>query len=445
MLSLLLVPIAGAGVWVEDLDATSVVVVIEDKEGEHLGLCADDGQGQDAEPGDGVWACSDIPGQGELRVALLVDGDSIYSSAHGELPDGDITLSLGGDDLIVTKGRPEARDPTTPRQPRQAVIIEIDAGPLSQAPVVLLQGEGQAQLGCQDNGEFPDRVLNDDIATCGGVAPGTDLSVQIRTHTGQIDLSIAFDRGAGVVMARYDHGSLEATDWPLLPPRLDLSAAAPQEDVPEPGLEPAPVPLPQMERPQMEAPQGPALPQMERPQMEAPQGPSLPQMEAPQGSQPDQPRGGAPQGRPPGGASWWSLLLAVLTLAGGVWLGRRMRAGLPGALEWAHAPEGSSLERLEDELGPLILTRSRHGPVVVVAPADVVLPEGEPGPVLRATSHDVLDLAEALADLRRTHRLRMLSLVIADEALLTSPGEVGLDPIERLREELPPGTRGFLL
>ena len=122
-----------------------------------------------------------------------------------------------------------------------------------------------------------------------------------------------------------------------------------------------------------------------------------------------------------------------------------MRSGLPGDLEWAHTPDGSTLERVDEDLDALVRTRSRHGPVIVVAAPGVVVPEGEPGPVLRATSHDVLDLAEALGDLRRSHRLRMLSLVIADEALLTSPGDVGLTAAERLKAHLPPGTRAFLL
>ena len=400
LLSLLLLPHAAAGVWVEDLDAESVVLVVEDREGEHLGLCADDGQGADGTAGDAVWSCGDLPVGGEVRLGLMVDGARLAVSPRGQVPEGDLTLGLVEDTLRLSEGEPDAGVAGAPRPPRHAVLIEIDAGPLSQAPVVQLRGDREVQLPCRDNGDFPDRVQNDDIATCGGVAPGTDLQVQIRSHTGQVDLAVAFDASDSVLMARYSDGALQPTKWAALPAELDLSGAAPQE-VPEPGVLPTP------------DAQG------------APQG--------------------APQGQPPRGAPWWSLLLAALTLAGGIWLGRRMRGGLPGALEWAHAPDGSSLERVEGGLAELVLQRSHHGPVVVLAPSDAELPEGEPGPVLRATSPDVLDIAEALATLRRQHGLRSLSLVVADAALLTSPGEVGLDPLERLRGELPPGTRAFVL
>ena len=343
---------------------------------EVFNLCRDDGQVGDPTPGDGIWACGELP-DGEVWV--LVDGRRLLvgQARRGSAPSG-----------VAGPARP----------PTPAILVQIDAGPIEQIPMVALhppEGGEASQLSCHDNGEFPDPSADDAVAHCGGVAPARELRVEVRRSSGNFEQPVSFEGDDAVLFVRFDGVRYTTEPWEIGGVETSSSAVSGGG-----GGAPA-------------GAGGPAA------------------------------GGGGGEG-PPRGAPWWSLLLAAVALVAGVGLGRFRRGDLPSGLAWASPSGPGTLEERGGSLQDEVLAASRRGPVVVVSRADQ-LPEGEPGPVLRATSHDVLDLLDALAELRRRRGIQRVELVIEDVALLQSPGEVGLSPLDRLRSELPSGTRALVL
>ena len=122
----------------------------------------------------------------------------------------------------------------------------------------------------------------------------------------------------------------------------------------------------------------------------------------------------------------------------------RRRAGLPAHLRPARAPQAAKIVVSPEFLWDLVESQARLGVVVVLTGPETPLPEAAPGPVLRATSEDALDLAEALHALRRVDPLRTISVVLAADRPLTSPGEVGVTARERLLGLAPEGVTLFV-
>jgi hypothetical protein len=342
---------------------------------EVFNLCRDDGKVGDPTPGDGIWACGELP---EGEVWVLVDGRRMLvgQAQRGSAPSG-----IAG----------------SPVTPAPAILVQIDAGATQQIPMVALHpavGE-MVQLSCHDNGEFPDSSADDSVAHCGGVAPSRELRVEVRRSSGNFEQPVVFEGEDAVLFVRFDGLRYSTEPWELGGTAATASAVSGGGGG---------------------APSGAG-------------GPAA--------------GGGGGEG-PPRGAAWWSLLLAGAALVAGVGLGRWRRGDLPTGLAWAQPAGPGAVEERRGPLDELVLEASRRGPVVVLC-GDRDLPEGEPGPVLRATSADVLDLLDALSQLRSRRGIQRVDLVIEDVALLESPGEVGLKPLERLRSELPPGTRALLM
>lgn len=390
--------LASAGLTVTHADGQSVVVLLDDGEREHAQLCGDDGQGPDAVAGDGVWACAPPPVQGDARVGLVVDG-VLIGTGTGVVSDD--TLVRGGDPLQISAQVPAPGAEGVAQAPWPLAVLTVDAGPLDQAPMVALRGElGQVELACRDDGQFPDAAQNDDVATCAGPAPGRTLSVSLRLPGGARDMPLTVDPHAAVIQARWDGAALTQAPTGLLPAAVASSGAA--DVAPQPG--PGPDQPPQ--------PQGP---------QDAPPGAST---------------------GPGGGAVAWSVVGGLGLAVAGFWLGRRRRDHLPEHLAW---PQGDApvIETRSDALDDAVRTLSRRGPVVVLS--DAALPAGEPGPVLRCTSVDVLDVLESVALLRRQHGLRAVGVVVDRGVSLRAPGELGVSAVERLQADAPAGVTVWLL
>jgi hypothetical protein len=391
---LLWTALAHAGLAVDGADGRSVVVVLDDGEREHAQLCGDDGQGPDAVAGDGVWACAPPPVQGAVRVGLVVDGVLVGTGA-GDLSDD--TLVRAGDPLQISADSPTPGAAGAPQSPWPLAVLRIDAGALDQAPMVALRGElGEVELACRDDGAFPDAAQNDDVATCAGPAPGRELSVSLRLPGGARDVPLTVDAHAAVIHARWDGAALTQQGADLLP----APSAAPDAQPPQP------------------------------------QGDGQPAQPA----QPPQPA--APADGPSGGAVAWAVVSGLGLGLAGFWLGRRRREHLPEHLAW---PQGDAavLESRTDALDDAVRTLSRRGPVVVLGQGE--LPAGEPGPVLRCSSTDVLDVLESVELLRRQHGLRAIGVVVDRGVSLTAPGELGVSARERLQADAPAGVTVWFL
>lgn len=391
--------LAGA-FWLEGASGARSVLVLPDGRPEQVAVCADDGQGGDPVPGDGVWRCSG-PDASPAEWRVLLDGSSLVV-VRGQAPAGDWGLSLReGEGTLLAQQAP-TRTPGTPRPALAAMVMEVDRGPIQQAPVVDLLSHGaRAQLTCRDDGRFPDRAQNDAVAACAGPAPGQLLEVRVRGGWEEQVFTLNYPADAALMQARLTATGLQADRWVLAP---EGQAGAPQGAPPAPPVEGGVT-----------------------------------------GGEGARPEGG---GGPPGGALGVSVVLAGLTGAAAYAVGRRSRrSGLPVGLVWAQAAARPTLE--ERVLGPegldgLVRECSRQGLVVAVV-GDAPLPAGEPGPVLRATSEDALVLADALSALRRGGDLRGITVLVLGPDRIVSPGEVGLSPLERLLGDAPPGVRVLLV
>lgn len=379
--------------WVSEVgDARSVVVLRAEGDAEDAALCRDDGVEGDPRPGDGVFTCGELPPWvGGPRIVALLDG-ARGLPADGGVPEGPSWgLVARGRAAALVSGPPPDAAAGAPRPPVPAFVLEIDRGPVVQAPVVLLSGPGgRVELTCRDDGSFPDRAQNDSIATCAGPAPGYALEVSLRGGAESERYTARFPEGAAVLKARLTAEGLSPADWAMLSRPKGQDAAGPAGAPPQDG------------------------------------GP-------PQGAP------GGPTGRPPSWSLPFSLALCALTAAVTVALTGRRRAGLPAHLRHAHAPEAPRIVTRPAPLAELVAAQARLGVVVVLTQPETPLPEAGPGPVLRATSDDALDLAEALHALRRADPLRTVSVVLAADRPLRSPGEVGVTAQERLVAAAPPG------
>ncbi|MCP4808817.1 MAG: hypothetical protein GY913_01895 [Proteobacteria bacterium] len=346
-------------------------------------------------------------------VAVDASGASVPCSDDGrgddDVPgDGVWACDVATVDHAIVDGISRVSSPTlddtpgSPGQPRQAlraVSIAMDA------PASEVTASGNV-LTCRDDGVFPDAPGG--TPTCGGVAATTQLQLTFQTATGPIEANWTLDPQSGIGHAVFDGAGL-VVDTPTGTPEVHEHVDV-QPDQPT-GITQA---------------EQPAQPSATT---------STPTVEH------DASAGAGSNGT--SGSAWWALALAVLAGLVGVVLGRRMPRGLPAGLEWGHGAQRVAVEESSDSLDDVVLARSRRGPVIVVGPVEP--PPGEPGPVLRCPSLDVLDIADATAALVRAHGLSAITLVVPDPSALVSPGEVGLAPLERLRGELPPGTTAVLL
>ena len=332
----MLLPAAAAQPWVQAEDARSVLSV------------GPDGVQPCEQVDEASWVCP--PGD-----EALIDGTRLVAFSDGDAPSGG-------------EARPSER----------AVLVEVDRGPVDMAPMVQLRaGPDSVELSCSDDGRFPDRVGNDDVATCGGVGlPGASWEVEVRAGAKQ-SWTVAVGQGELVQLRLTD--AAELTTWPLSTPEAE-----------EP---PAPDPQPEDE----------------------------PKPEPSHAPQPD----GPPKHHTPGGASTsgdaalaWSIVGAIAAMGVGLLIGRR-RGRLPAQVSWPEA-------RLETvrSLPPL------HGAVLSLG-AEV------PG-AMALESDDVLDVLDALEGLRQRQPALPLNLVLGQD--LRSPGEVGLTPLQRLLQDAPAGT-----
>ena len=280
------------------------------------------------------------------------------------------------------------------------IILEVELGPIERAWMLEMRsGKSVIQVLCADDGVSPDRVMNDHRATCTGAAPGHEMTLLLRDGRQERTAKVSWPKDVDVLQARWRPDGVTIASWPLLP-------AVSKEE-----LSPGPVARRAVED-MLDATDAGQLPV------------SVSQKE--------------------GSANFWISGLCLLAVLGVCWRIVSLGEDIPHAtvLE-SLGPE--LVHREASALGTAIEEAACRGAVLVVAHEEAALPESaHPGPVLRATSSDVIDLLDALSALQRRDPLMPPTLVV-QAALLSHEDGLGVDPLEALERGLPPGVRAVVL
>ncbi|MEE2751054.1 MAG: hypothetical protein VX519_06470 [Myxococcota bacterium] len=280
------------------------------------------------------------------------------------------------------------------------IILEVELGPIERAWMLEMRTDKSVvQVPCADDGVSPDRVMNDHRATCTGTAPGHEMTLLLRDGRQERTAKVSWPADVDVLQARWRPDGVTVASWPLLP------AVSSEEPSPGPGA-------------------GRAVEDM----LDATDAEQLPVRVS----------------EKEGNASFWISGLGLLAVLGVCWRIVSLGEDIPHVA----MPEttGPGLEHREEAgLGEAIEEAARRGAVLVVAGEEVSLPSNaHPGPVLRATSSDVIDLLDALSALQRRDPLMPPTLVV-QAGFLSHQDGLGVAPLEALERGLPPGVRAVVL
>ena len=248
------------GILVPAADAATVrpsVTGVEDARAVHV-LFGEDGQMvSTCVAASAGWSCSPVNVDGPTPVFLMVDTRVVDMGVV--MPQGpDMSIEGGFDDPRIEWRR--SVEPVDGR-PDSVVIVRVEGAEADRAPMVHLDaGSLKTEVGCTDDGRFPDGISNDGLFHCASVlqtstlASGSwTLAVSMRNPNGDIDVlaTVPFSEKTGLRMISVRVGDPEAasTDFfALVGPKaqsLDPSSMnedgtkqapkAPEEDVPKPA------------------------------------------------------------------------------------------------------------------------------------------------------------------------------------------------------------------
>lgn len=163
------------------------------------------------------WACAGVDVDRPVNVGLIVDESLMPVGALTEAS-ADLTL-VHADGAVTTQW--EARVPQATGDAAGLLLIQVKNADADQAPMLrLVMGTLSAQIGCADDGSFPDPVPNDGEFYCAEVIPSVVLKAEkwtaklsMRDASGEdVDLgTLAYEGGPGVRFASVTLGKPELT------------------------------------------------------------------------------------------------------------------------------------------------------------------------------------------------------------------------------------------
>ncbi len=377
------------------------------------------------------WACESVDVDRPVELGLVVDETLLPVGALSET--GAALTLVHEEGEVSTQWRAEV--PPATGHSAGLLLIEVKKADAKQAPMLRLEmGSLSAQIGCADDGSFPDLTPNDGVFYCGEIIPSTVLKseswvakLSMRDASGEdIDLgSLSYEGGPGIRFASVTVGNPALTNsdpfelriMPLVPD-VEAMEVPPEETPPMDGdVENEPVP--------------PEPPPPEPPPDAPPKAPASPDVVPPSSGVP----------------ILWTLFIFAL----GFFVGRRFGGrGRPDELDAATALESPAI----DGRGP-----QPHGDPAVVFATDPaaaaraavvattttrrVLLSGEVSLDGLAPSHPVHTLTDPDAEAIRAHVHRLcadggvppiLVLVGRDAVIDTAGGSPspGMDLLERL-------------
>lgn len=417
---------AAAPVWVAPGDmASSVIVLVDAADGVRAAACAD-GAAPDRGPADGRWACGDLRARSGDRVGLLLEGGLTDA---GTWSGGEALVVDASGARTVLAGRTDALPAAAPsatgrREPRGAVVVRVEGVPSGAAPplVRLMGGARAVELGCGDDGTFPDTVVNDGSLGCVGVFDGSDADVRLDAReVGHATWS--------------DHGALRFLRVDATTGRVDTAPFAlrvgpgPTADAPSAADAPAPSnPGPDAPPPGPDGPRPSPSPE-----------PSL---------RPDAPPDAS-------GGRWPAIAVGlVLGAAGAAWLARPPRGLPPGVELLPSAPlfdggpvaggppagiRAEAPQRVAAQLLPLLARTHR---VLFVAPTETQVTPVLAHPVYRIAETDRIAVEDAARALARRPGAPLAVLVVG-AGTVTDRGGVAGAPLALLSDGI--GDRAWLV
>lgn len=212
----------------------SVIAVVRDAAGVGVGACNDAAVAPDLAV-DGVWSCQPVEVSGDAAdVLTIVDGrlvtGGVLSWEAGAAHTAAIVIASG----IVQISKDQStlpKAPGGPGAPGAAIVLGRLTGYGAGAAPVLILGGGAAQLFCHDDGQFPDRVVNDGEPGCAGpVSPGvTELTLHSGDGT-RVPVGTLVWGAGPIQFTTVDVATSTSSSAPFdlpLPPLPQLAAALP--------------------------------------------------------------------------------------------------------------------------------------------------------------------------------------------------------------------------
>lgn len=386
-------PVAG-------LPDTRALLLLAEREGRIEPIpCSDDGQPPDT-GADGIWNCGQ-PVATDATLGLLADGLLL-------LIDCAVPTAVqveGGQGRCVERVAPGGPQAPRPFLPQIVIAVQSPAG--VGAPVLVLEGSGgSVQLGCRNDGRFPDQLRNDDRFGCAGVPPGDALTLSLNSSSGQrVEIGqAAWEPGQPL---RYLQIDVEKKDIQTTPIGISLIDPAASPSI-------------------LSTPGAPSPPEQAPPAM----GGVPPRMESPPAA-PYRPAAVIGAG--------------LMGIGIGLWLRRPVlppgvRSAPPAAILPGLPATGAPLilraPSVEIGLTGLLPRLSGWRLLLVGAPP----PVASGGPVLVATDPDRLTVEDAILSLARQPGLPLLVILAGGDAL-RDPGSLTGHPASRVAEALPDGVR----
>ncbi|MSP54723.1 MAG: hypothetical protein EXR69_03825 [Myxococcales bacterium] len=413
--------------------AQSVIAVVRDAAGGGVGACNDAAVAPDAAV-DGVWSCQTVEVAGDAAdVQAIVDGrlvsGGVLSWDAGAAHTAAIWVASG----IVQISTDQSTLPTVPGSlsaPGAAIVLGRLTGYGTGAAPVLILGGGAAQLFCHDDGQFPDRVVNDGEPGCSG--PVGSAVTDLTLHSGD--------------GTRVPVGSLVWGAGPIQYTTVDVASSTSSSapfDLPLPPLpQLAPTPNPQAAAGEAAVGQADAATGTAPPPPAPPPPPPLPDAS---------PAHASGVGSTLFGPWPWIIALAAAVIGGGALSVKRQRSFevrptlrphpspplFPGGPTWGQAAVlrvDEPVRFLTELLGTVVQQRR----VVVALPGPVDLPPIGGAGVWVAMVPTWDEVAAGVAALARTDGAPVALLVLGG-ATVTDPGAVTPDALSRLSRALPPG------
>ncbi len=375
------------GVWLKGSDTPT------------LAACGD-GVPPDEEP-DGLWTCEADVVPGDFEIGLVRDGKLSWVGDQEIAPGASVWIELSSGRSVLHPGPAPPGDAPSAREPWHTVLVRVAGHPGSVPPVVQLQtASGATEMGCHDDGGFPEHAADDGVFGCGGSMPAVELSASVSLKFGSEPVvagEVSWETAPSVRYIELVAGQPASTaPFSLVP--------AEKVELPPAGA-PAPVPLSGNE-----------------PMMRAPEA--------------------------PGGYRWGALAVAgVLGLGLGLLLGRR--GGQPEGIVLLERPliapggprPGDPAAVVTDTLpgttAQVLADLARAHRVVLVADPELAVDPVEGHAVYRAEVPDRLVVERAVRDLARLPGAPLVVLVVGRHTVV-DPGDLSADPGARLLDAVAP-------
>lgn len=141
---------------------------------------------------DGTWSCDTIDLTGKAADVMIMADGVLLDAGRARWKATDTALValvlVNGLSISVTTDLklPKARAGASPVSSQATIVARVRNYTASGAPVVSIAASGATrELGCRDDGRFPDKLMNDKEPTCSGPYLGLKADVTVASGSGE--------------------------------------------------------------------------------------------------------------------------------------------------------------------------------------------------------------------------------------------------------------------